>query len=267
MTDFGAQLKAARESRSIPLRQIAAATKISVSALEALERNDFSRLPGGIFSRAFVRAYAVEVGLDPEQTVETFLEEFERADVKPLSGPRPEVTADDRAFLARQQRAGRVLRALLIALVLAGAGGIVVWKYRSSFQSATNPGVPPPLPTTEGRVPGPAPAAPILTAPAPVQTAPTAVTSAGQPDQIAVHLEITQNCWVRARVDGTIVFEQTLHAGDKRDLKANADVYLQVENGGAVTWTINGQPAKDLGPPGQSAYAHLTSSNLGKFLK
>ena len=41
-----------------------------MSALEALERNDISRLPGGIFSRAFVRSYAIEVGLDPEATIQ-----------------------------------------------------------------------------------------------------------------------------------------------------------------------------------------------------
>ena len=51
-------MKRAREERGVSLRQIADATKISVSALEALERNDISRLPGGIFSRAFVRSYA-----------------------------------------------------------------------------------------------------------------------------------------------------------------------------------------------------------------
>src|SRR5437879_9252337 len=70
---FGVKLRDARESRGISLRQIANATKISVSALEALERNDISRLPGGIFSRAFVRSYALEVGLDPEETIREFL--------------------------------------------------------------------------------------------------------------------------------------------------------------------------------------------------
>jgi len=59
---FGGKLRDARESRGVSLRQIANATKISVAALEALERNDISRLPGGIFSRAFVRSYASEVG-------------------------------------------------------------------------------------------------------------------------------------------------------------------------------------------------------------
>src|SRR5436190_14727922 len=74
--DVGSKLRAARERRGLSLRQIAAQTKISVGVLEALERNDISRLPGGIFSRAFVRAYAVEVGLDPEKTVRDFLGEF-----------------------------------------------------------------------------------------------------------------------------------------------------------------------------------------------
>jgi cytoskeletal protein RodZ len=69
-------MKRLREERGVSLRRIADATKISVSALEALERNDISRLPGGIFSRAFVRSYAIEVGLDPEQTVREFLVQF-----------------------------------------------------------------------------------------------------------------------------------------------------------------------------------------------
>ena len=75
MGDFGGTLRSARERKGISLRHIANATKISMGALESLERNDFSRLPGGIFSRSFVRAYAQEVGLDPDQTVADFLKE------------------------------------------------------------------------------------------------------------------------------------------------------------------------------------------------
>ena len=75
-SDFGARIRHAREERGVSLRQIADATKISVSALEALERNDITRLPGGIFSRAFVRSYAAEIGVDPEQTVREFLSQF-----------------------------------------------------------------------------------------------------------------------------------------------------------------------------------------------
>src|ERR1700674_1723406 len=74
--DFGRKLRDARERRGVTLRQIANATKISVSVLEALERNDISRLPGGIFGRAFVRSYAIEVGIDPDDIIQEFIAQF-----------------------------------------------------------------------------------------------------------------------------------------------------------------------------------------------
>src|SRR5256885_7765094 len=75
-SDFGSRLRAARERRGMSLRQLAARTKISVAVLEAIERNDISRLPGGLFSRAFVRSYAVEIGLDPEEAIHDFIAQF-----------------------------------------------------------------------------------------------------------------------------------------------------------------------------------------------
>src|SRR6059036_2592171 len=89
---FGGALREARERRGVSLRQIADATKISVSALEALERNDISRLPGGIFSRGFVRSYAAAIGIDPEQTVREFLSQFPHESVTAGS---PHVLIDD----------------------------------------------------------------------------------------------------------------------------------------------------------------------------
>src|ERR1700681_3602927 len=74
--DFGSKLREARERRGLSLRQIANATKISMNTLEALERNDLARLPGGMFSRAFVRSFALEVGLDPEDTLQEFMGQF-----------------------------------------------------------------------------------------------------------------------------------------------------------------------------------------------
>jgi cytoskeletal protein RodZ len=74
--DFGARMKRLREERGIALRDIADTTKISVSALEALERSDISRLPGGIFSRGFIRAYAEQIGMDPDDTVREFIKRF-----------------------------------------------------------------------------------------------------------------------------------------------------------------------------------------------
>src|SRR5687767_11118672 len=109
-TDFGAKMKRAREERGVSLRQIATATKISVSALEALERNDISRLPGGIFSRAFVRAYAVEIGLDPEATIRDFITQFPHDSVTQGS---PHVPQEDHTAIESSRQSAQTLLKLL----------------------------------------------------------------------------------------------------------------------------------------------------------
>lgn len=73
---FGARLRSERERQQIALSTIAAETKIKRSLLEALERDDVSRWPEGIFRRAYVRAYARAIGLDPEAVVREFLERY-----------------------------------------------------------------------------------------------------------------------------------------------------------------------------------------------
>src|ERR1044071_1543973 len=64
--DLGPRLRMARHRRGKSLRDIAAVTKIPTAWLEAIERNDFDRLPGGIFRRAYIRVFAAEVGVKPE---------------------------------------------------------------------------------------------------------------------------------------------------------------------------------------------------------
>ena|SRR5687767_14883988 len=136
MTEFGTQLKQAREGRGLSLQQVAAATKISVSVLEALERGDFPRLPGGIFSRAFVRSYALEVGANPDAVVAQFISELEAATPAAAEAVRPDVTEDDIAFLERQRRASLFLRVGLIVLALVLIGSLVAWQVR---RRAANP--------------------------------------------------------------------------------------------------------------------------------
>src|SRR5437868_8894136 len=112
--DFGRSLREARERSGVSLRQIANATKIGMSALEALERNDVSKLPGGIFSRAFVRSYAVEVGLDPDETVREFLERF-HAEPAPAQAPAQHVPEQESQFESQQRMASVLLKLVAIS--------------------------------------------------------------------------------------------------------------------------------------------------------
>jgi cytoskeleton protein RodZ len=71
-TSIGEQLRLAREERGVPLREISDQTRISVHYLEAIELNDYKRLPGGIFNKSFIKAYARCVGYDEKAAIEGY---------------------------------------------------------------------------------------------------------------------------------------------------------------------------------------------------
>ena len=85
---FGAALRALRERRAVTLATISEQTKIKESLLEALERDDLSHWPTGLFKRAYVRAYAVAAGLDADDIVQKFLAIYPDP-VEPTPPPAP----------------------------------------------------------------------------------------------------------------------------------------------------------------------------------
>jgi cytoskeletal protein RodZ len=113
--DVGSRLREARERRGLTLRQIANATKISVLALEGLEKNDVARLPGGIFSRSFVRSYALEVGLDPDEMIEAFLAQF--GPDSAARGHRMSDRADEDLAVESDRRAAMAVLLLVVISV------------------------------------------------------------------------------------------------------------------------------------------------------
>src|SRR5688572_16260182 len=68
--EVGHQLSTARQRRGLTLDDISRTTKIPVSLLEAIERDDVARLPQVFFLRAFVRAYAHEVGVNADELLD-----------------------------------------------------------------------------------------------------------------------------------------------------------------------------------------------------
>jgi cytoskeleton protein RodZ len=85
MPSFGQRIKRERELRGVTLEDIAESTKIGKRNLQALEDEDFHKLPGGIFNKGFVRAYAKYLGIDEEQAVADYLE----AEMAAATGKRP----------------------------------------------------------------------------------------------------------------------------------------------------------------------------------
>ena len=93
MGSFGDRLRREREMRGITLDEIAESTKISRRHLEALEKEDFDSLPGGVFNRGFVRSYARYLGIDEDQAVADYsaaaADPVEGENKFPLDVPEP----------------------------------------------------------------------------------------------------------------------------------------------------------------------------------
>ena len=133
MSSFGQEIKRERELRQISLREIAETTKVSLRYLEALENNDFEQLPGGVFNRGFVRAYAEHIGVDAEAMVNAYLLE-ERGQDSPGDQPSEAdavFRAKNGAVLAGStaQPGTPIFKWGLIALVAAGVVVAVILVY------------------------------------------------------------------------------------------------------------------------------------------
>jgi Helix-turn-helix domain/Domain of unknown function (DUF4115) len=79
---FGEKLRRQREQRGIALDQISNVTKISTRMLRALEQEHFDQLPGGVFNKGFVRAYARHVGLNEEEAISDYLAALRESQVQ-----------------------------------------------------------------------------------------------------------------------------------------------------------------------------------------
>jgi cytoskeleton protein RodZ len=131
---FGERLRREREMRGISLDEIATATKISTRNLKALEDEKFSQLPGGIFNKGFVRAYAKFLGIDEEQMVaeysaasqevETAREQKFRYDFSKVEFSRADDEEQREISLEPKSQWGTI--ALIVLIAVAVFGG---WEY------------------------------------------------------------------------------------------------------------------------------------------
>jgi cytoskeletal protein RodZ len=304
--DFGGTLRAARERRGVSLRQIANATKISVAILEGLERNDISKLPAGIFGRAFVRSYAIEVGLDPETTIQDFIAQFP-ADSVTAGHPASAQVEDHEAHESDRRMATTFVRLIAISVPIAAA---VVYFGLAGREGAhpeaapaapletagRTPGAEPSVPSssTPSSVPSPSPATPPPASPTPSpvsppstpavppasapSAAPAATTPAAAPGssttppvpaatvRLTVGLSVTRPCWVTAIVDGQRTIDRLLQPGEKQTIDVRREIALTAADAAAVTLTLNGAEARSLGKADDVVTVRLNPTNYRNYV-
>ena len=274
--DLGTKLREARERKGVTLRQIANTTKIAVAVLDGLERNDISKLPGGIFGRAFVRSFAHEVGLDPEASIREFIEQFRDDSV--AAGHPPSERIEDKEALGRKRRIAGIFLALITLVVLVAAI-IVYFGFAGGREASVAAARPAPAEGAAAENAAPL-ASRDLSSPdvAPSQAAsdkasaaaganPRPAADGSVTDRLIVTLAVTRPCWVSATVDGQKQIERVLRPGDERSLEVRREMGLTVGDAGAVTMTLNGVPAKALGKGGEVVATRLNLTNFKTYLQ
>lgn len=291
MAGFGENLRRERELRGISLQEISSTTKISVRSLELLEAEEFSKLPGGIFIRSFIRSYANYLGLDEEQVMAEFHlvappqgnEDFSRLGVTGTS--------------SKKSRAP-VLPWVIAALLL--FGGYIIFRY--AHRAADAPlsfGNPPPVSkavSASARAAVASPATqkpPVLAAPQEQTNPQPNATAAGAPPAagpnanaaqkaagtqtaaasaaaapgipgagLTLQVAATEQTWVSVKADGKTVLEQVMKPNDVRTFTAKNSFDVITGNAEGALLTLNGTTLGPLGRRGEVKELHLTLDSL-----
>jgi cytoskeletal protein RodZ len=287
--EFGAELARAREQRGITLGDIARRTKIGVEALKAIERGDMAALPGGLYTRGFLRAFAREVGCNPDEIVRRYREKFKDHDVAADAVAQLEVgvsvscapgqvhVKDIDAMTLRRSRTGWIIGG---AVLLLGVAAHFVVTPTASWKSRREPRAQSALKQEPSSTAAAAAAAvPRSTAGAATPTAtPPIGTSGSSPSALPSHptdtssnvlrLDVKPNgaCWLSATADGERVLYRLMGAGDHTQIEAHEDVILHVGDPATCAFDINGTGVRQLGVAGQPVTVHLTRENFEQFL-
>lgn len=278
MASFGERIKREREMRGVSLEEIAESTKIGKRNLEALETEDFDKLPGGIFNKGFVRAYAKYLGLDEDQAVTDFLaaENAASTGVRLAVDPVPAVdsgTNGDAAGKKSRKERSRELEAIaarreaekknnpplnpsetsnkiwvLVAIVCLVGGGFAWWKYSHPEHAA-----PPVAHRAPVAAPVVVPAPVVSSSSTPKVVAPeNSVADPATQDDGLVHLKVhaTQDSWIQVTVDGKAVQDGTLDASTDKTFSGK-EVIFKTGNAGGVELTYNGKTQAPFGKDNQ----------------
>lgn len=283
MPTLGEELRRLRESKGLSLREVSDATHIGSRFLQAIESDNYSILPGGIFNRGFVRSYARFIGLDEEQALVLYNQQLEAQ-----GGETPRNTAPSWDGIEEESSSPWGTIALIVVILLLVSAGILTAYRWFKGQDATNQIVgSSPIATPSASVSpsvevsiSPSPSTAISESPSPspessasaspvISPAPSPSASPAPPltGNLQVKIQVGENqCWLKVKSDANPAAEGTLNPGDVREFAASEKMILSFGNAVGVTATLNGRPMK-LPIKGVTSYVVLTKDNYQTFLQ
>ena len=251
--DIGARLRRARDQRGLSLHDAAARTKLSISVLQAIERNDFDSLPQGIYRKGYLRSLASEVGLDPQEMA---------ADYDKQYGPRSTIADPSTKMVSAQPAVSDLTPSppssiVSIVVTIALAMGWFAWR----------DGVERPVPSdTSDELIG----STLLVDEAPGSTAiqrtsapPEGIAARPQVDtSLRIEMAATGWCWVAAESDGERAMYRLVEPGERVVFEGRRMISLRLGDGGSVTLSINDGPPRQAGKDGEIVELKLTPDNV-----
>ena len=280
VVSFGERLKKEREKRGMTLEEVSAATKIGVRSLKALEQEKFDLLPGGIFNKGFVRAYAKHLGLDDEVVVADYLEAAGE------SSPAPTIADPTEAQNAQELRNLGSSQPLpwgsMAALVVVGTLLFAAWHYYSHRKTAQDMGASESGVISPSASPAPSPG-PTVVGPTTSKAASGTVGDFGQASSsqlssivpqpnsssplstsgsFELSLHATDEVWLSTTVDTQQPSEAILSRGQSKTLQASDKVVIRIGNPVALQVSINGKRIPIRGAEGQPETLTFTAVGL-----
>ena len=252
--NFGERLKRERELREVTLEEITSATRIGPRFLEALENEEWEKLPGGVFNRGFVRSVARYLGLDEE----SFLAEYDLAHGPVIPPPTPN---NANHFSSRPKWIPlAAILALLVVLAVLITGGVYAWRYfaahRAAKQSIISPVSTPPTPSLSPNTVA------LAVLPAEASRTIAAQTSDGSQPPLDLLVSLSEPTHLRILADGKLLVEAEFPSGSNRHFPANEQFEITAANSSAVLLELNGQAMPPLGAPGASGTITLSRKDL-----
>lgn len=252
--DIGDRLRDARVRRGMSLRDAAERTKLTIAVLQAIERNDFARLPDGMYRKAYVRSLAREVGLDPREMAAAYDRQFPPA-------ADPATTAGGDVFRREDEWARQLaprrpsLITLLILLILAARWFAVADRVEPSD------------PLTDVIADPATVQVPIAAAAAVIPDETTPLVDAGVPPHVDAPLQVEISavgwCWVAAESDGARVLYRMVAPGERIVIDGRSLISLRLGDAGSVRVSFNGGEARQLGGDGEVVDFDVTPATVG----
>jgi cytoskeleton protein RodZ len=236
---IGEILRDAREEQGRTLDEASAATSIRRHQLAALEDERYDSLGGSIYARGFIRSYASWLGLDPEPLVERYRREMERDDTD-LHALADELEPEQRR---RPWLPGWVAWAAVGALLLFAAFSVIGTLDGRSPQPVAQSGVEETEPPDDGdETDGGAEEE------TPEEEREEEVE---EPAGVTLSLIVEERAWMQVEVDGSVVEERAVPAGETLEFEAEEEVGLVLGNAGGVTVVLNDERQGSLAGRGQ----------------